>query len=114
MFKRLIAPIREFGLAAGSVYLLDRLLRIISPKLGIYLYELMMQPVKADPLLPARLRHNLEFVEIGPEHHDLARMPALEEIKVARFEQGSRCLGVYRKGAFIGYGWFCFGAYHED
>jgi hypothetical protein len=114
MFRRLVAPFREFGLAAGAIYLLDRSLRALSPRLGLYVYELMVQPVSAGPLLAPRLLQNLEFVEIGPRDTDLARIPVREEIKVSRFEQGAHCLGVYRKGVLIGYCWFCFGAYEED
>ncbi len=114
MLKRILSPLREFGPMAGLAYLADRALRALSPGLGLYLYELMMQPVSHDALLPARMLRNLQFVEIGRGHEDLARMPAREDIKASRFEQGARCVGAYRNGRLIGYAWFCFGAYDED
>jgi hypothetical protein len=74
----------------------------------------MVQPISGDPLLPAGLAKNLQFVEIEAGHPDVARMPAREDIKASRFAQAAKCLGVYRKGRLIGYIWFCFGAYLED
>jgi hypothetical protein len=112
--ERLTAPIRELGAVPGATYLLDRLLRFFSSRSGAYLYYLMMQPVGSDALLPERLARHLHFREIGPGHPDLRRMAARDEIKVSRFRQEARCLGVYRKDVLIGYVWLCFGAYEED
>jgi hypothetical protein len=53
-------------------------------------------------------------VEIDRHHPDVGRMPAREDIKAARFDQGAVCLGAYRKGELIGYIWFCFAQYEED
>jgi hypothetical protein len=111
---RVASPFREFGLAAGSLYVLDRLLRALSPHLGLYLYEFMVQPIGGAPLLPLSLRRNLSFLEIGRGHPDLTLMPAREEIKAQRFDQGARCLGAYRKGQLLGYSWYCTERYEED
>jgi hypothetical protein len=104
----------ELGVIAGATYLLDRLLRLLSSRSGAYLYYLMMQPVGPNALLPERHSRHLECSEIVPGHPDLLRVAARDEIKVSRFVQGARCLGVYRKGHLIGSIWFCFGAYDED
>jgi hypothetical protein len=114
LVQRLVAPMKEFGPAAGSLYLLDRLLRSVSPRLGLYVYDLMVQPIGAKPLLPAGLTRSLSFVEICKGDPATALMPAREEIKASRFDQGARCLAVYRKGELIGYCWLCFVRYHED
>ena len=114
MWRLIAGPFREFGALAGSLYAIDRVLRRISPRLGLYVYELMVQPITGRPLLPPNLVRNLDFVEIGRGHPDLALMPARDDIKALRFEQGARCLGVYRKGKLIGYLWFCSGRYEED
>ena len=74
----------------------------------------MVQPISAKPLLPANLAKNLSFQEIGRGHADIALMPAREDIKALRFEQGARCIGAYRKGQLIGYLWYCVGSYEED
>ena len=114
MFRRVIGPFKEFGLPAGALYVVDRLLRSLSPRLGLYVYELMVQPITGNALLPPNLTKNLQFAEISRGHPDISLMPAREEIKAQRFEQGARCLGVYRKGCLIGYIWFSFGRYEED
>ncbi|MEO8247888.1 MAG: GNAT family N-acetyltransferase [Burkholderiales bacterium] len=98
----------------GSLYVANRVLRRISARCGLYVYELMVQPISSKPMLPANLAKNLTFEELESGHPDIARMPAREDIKALRFEQGARCLGVYRKGQMIGFIWFCFNVYLED
>lgn len=114
MWSLIAGPFKEFGALAGALYVIDRVLRHISPRLGLCVYELMVQPITGRPLLPPNLVRNLAFVEIGRGHPDLALMPARDDIKALRFEQGARCLGVYRKGKLIGYLWFCSERYEED
>jgi hypothetical protein len=114
LLKRLAAPFREFGGVAGTLYLLNRALRSLSPRLGLYVYEFMVQPIGVGPLLPPNLTRHLSFEEIGRGHPDIAQMPAREEIKARRFEQGARCLGAYLKGRLIGYIWYATGRYEED
>lgn len=114
LWQRAGGPFKEFGAVAGTLYVVDRLLRSISPRLGIYVYELMVQPIGGKKLLPANLAKNLTFAEIGRDHPAIDLMPARPEIKIARFEQGAICLGVFRKEKLIGYAWFCFKTYEED
>lgn len=114
MWGRVVGPFKEFGFAAGTLYVLGRVLHKVSPRLGLFVYELMVQPITGKPLLPSSRTRDLTFVEIVRGDDDVALMPARTEIKVSRFEQGARCLGIYRKGAFVGYIWLCFGRYDED
>lgn len=114
MWRRVVGPFKEFGFAAGALYALDRVLRSISPRLGLFVYELMVQPIAGKPMLPANLAKNFRFVEIGPGHPDVDLMPARADIKRSRFDQGAVCLGAYRKDKLIGYIWFCFRRYEED
>lgn len=114
LWQRASGPFKEFGAMAGTLYVADQLLRRISPRLGIYVYELMVQPIGGKKLLPANLAKNLTFAEIGRGHPAIDLMPARPEIKIARFEQGAICLGVFRKEKLIGYAWFCFKTYEED
>lgn len=111
---RLLSPFREFGVGAGLLYLIDRALQRISPRLGLNVYELMVQPITDKALLPAGLAKNLEFREIREGDPEIALMPARDEIKEARFRQNAQCLGVYRTEQLIGYLWFCFDSYNED
>ena len=96
------------------LYTIDRLLRRLSPRLALYAYEFMAQPIVERSLLSANLSKNLSFIEIGEGHPDVQRMPARPEIKAARFAQGAKCLGAYRNGNLIGYMWWCREAYDED
>lgn len=114
LLRRLAAARRDFGFGAGSLYIADRLLRRLSPRLGLFVYEFMVQPIGGKPLLPPGLSRNLSFQEIGRGHPDLALMPAPEEVKASRFAQGARCIGTYRKGQLLGYSWYCTDRYHED
>lgn len=114
MFKRLAGPFREFGLAAGLLYLVGRALQAISPRLNLYVYELMVQPIPDAPLLPERLSKGMEIRPIRRGDPEIGLMPARPEIKESRFDQGAVCLGAYRKGTLIGYLWLCFDAYDED
>lgn len=114
LLGRLASPFREFGWLAGTLYLIDRVLRGLSPRLGLYVYELMVQPITGRALLGPKLVRDLRFDEIGPGHPALALMPAREDIKAARFAQGARCLGVWRRDELIGYLWFRAARYQED
>lgn len=114
MLRRVLGPFIEFGFGAGLLYAINRVLRALSPRLGLQVYELMGQPVSAVPLLPSSRTRNLTFAEVPSGDPAIERMPARTEIKAQRFEQGAKCLGVYRKGDLMGYIWFCFGRYRED
>lgn len=114
MRSKLLGPFKEFGLLAGGLYAADQVLRRLSPKTGIYVYEMMVQPIGGKKLLPVNLAKNLTFAEIKRGHPAIEMMPARPEIKAARFEQGAFCLGVFRREKLIGYAWFCFNTYEED
>jgi len=43
--RRLLHPLKEFGWSGGALYLLDRLMGQLSPSLGLYVYDLMVQPI---------------------------------------------------------------------
>jgi hypothetical protein len=114
LWARACSPFREFGAGAGSLYVIDRVLRRVSPSLGLQVYEFMVQPIGTTRLLPPGLSKNLVAEEIGQGHPAVAEMPARADIKQARFEHGARCLGVYRKGQLLGYSWFTRDRYEED
>lgn len=114
MLESLTSPFKEFGVFAGPVYLFDRLLSRISPKLRLYYYELMIQPIPSAPLVPARFTKSFEFREIELQHPDLERMPIRSDIRDLRFAQDAICLGAYNQGELVGYIWFSFDTYEED
>lgn len=114
MFARLVSPFKEFGPLAGSLYVIDRVLRRLSPSLGLYFYELMVQPIPDKPLLPPNFTRNLAYREIKRGDPEVDLMPARPDIKLSRFAQNAICLGAFHKGEFLGYIWFCFRSYDED
>lgn len=114
MLRKLTSPFKEFGILSGFLYILDRMLHTISPKLGVRVYEFMVQPITNKALLPDRFVRNMEFREINRGDPELNRMPPPPDVIESRYAQGAVCLGAFLKGSFIGYIWFCFGAYEED
>ena len=114
MLRKLSLAIEEFGLAAGLLYVTDRALRALSPRLGLFVYELVAQPIPDKPLLPAHVERKLSCAEIGPGHPALAQMPVPAEVVRARFDQKAICLGTWRGEVLLGYIWLCFGCYRED
>lgn len=114
MFQKLTSPFKEFGAFAGALYLIDRLLSRISPNLRLFCYELMVQPIHDKPLIPDRMTRSLDIREIKRGDPELDLMPVPPEIIEFRLKQNAICLGMFKKGEFIGYIWFCFGVYEED
>jgi hypothetical protein len=114
MLQKFSLLLKEFGFFAGLLYTIDRVLGEISPSLRLYFYEIMVQPIPEEPLIPARLTKNLEIREIKRGDPEVDLMPARADIKEARFRQNAICLGAFQKGKFIGYMWFCSHAYEED
>ena len=112
--KRLIGPFRELGLWAGTLYTVQYALRPLHKRAALFVYELVEQPVAPLASLPARYLAQVHWQEVGPDSPELALMPPPAAVKAMRFEQGARCIAVYRKSDFIGYVWFCFKQYEED
>lgn len=114
LLPRCTAPFKEFGVTGGLLYVVDRLASRVSPRLRLFAYELMVQPVKSEPILVPERTKNLTFKELCRGDPDIDLIPARENVKATRFEQGARCLGVYRGHSLIGYIWLCLGKYAED
>lgn len=114
MLARLISPFKEFGCFAGFLYAVDRVLQRFSPNVRLYFYELCVQPLPEEPLLPRRLLGGFEVREIAFGAPEIALMPARPDIKESRFKQNAVCLGAFQRNEFIGHIWFCREAYDED
>ena len=113
-WRRVTGPFREFGPGAGTLYALDRVLKQLSPRLGLGYYELVMQPVPEQPLLKPERAGQLRVEPIGRGHPALLLMPVPAFVIESRFAQGAECIGVWRQDELLGYIWFCFGQYQED
>lgn len=82
--------------------------------MGLFCYELMVQPINDKNLLPERMKKQFEFREIKQDDPCLSVMPRPPEIIEFRFKQDAICLGLFKNDKLIGYIWFCFGKYVED
>lgn len=111
-WRRATGPLHEFGFVDGAVYVVGRVLR--GRATGLYVYDLMAQPIGGHPLLAPNRLKNMRFAPIGRGHPDIDRMPARDDIKAQRFEQGAECLGAYRNEVLIGFVWFSTPVYEED
>jgi len=94
--------------------MVSRLLSRTSPNLGLFYYELMVQPITDKPLIMGRLARLVETREIKQADPEIEFMPVRPEILESRFKQNAICIGGFQKGKFIGYIWFCFRGYEED
>ncbi len=112
MLRRIVDPIRRYGIVAGSVYLLDRAACLLGLPIGVAQHYLMVQPVAREPRLRAGRATPIE--PIGPGHEALAALDAPEEVARFRFEQGAVCLGITRDRDPIGLIWLAFDGFNED
>jgi hypothetical protein len=110
----LLGPLREFGVIAGTLYGIDRILASSSPHTRLYVYDLMVQPITDKPLAAARLPKRLEVREIKLGDPEIGSMPVRPDVMQARLAQDVTCLGAFKNGGLIGYMWFCRRAYDED
>jgi hypothetical protein len=114
VLSRVAGPFREFGWFSGLLYALSRVLQMMSPRLNLYVYDLMVQPVTAKPLLPQRLSQAFSVAPIGAAAAELGLMPVPQSVIQDRFTQGAVCLGAWRGGRLVGYMWLCPARYDED
>lgn len=114
MLKKLSGPFTEFGLAAGTVYALNRVMQRLSPRLAVLLHDWMVQPITDKELLPARFARKYDTREIGLDDPLVAAMPLRPEVRIARREQAATCLGTFKGDTLIGYIWFSRETYRED
>jgi hypothetical protein len=114
MFSRFIDPFRQFGLVAGLLYTIDRVLGRISGNLRLQYFEILVQPIPEKPLLSPALAKRFEVREIRAGDAEIHLMPARTDIKEQRFRQNAMCLGAFDKGRLAGYIWLCFRQYEED
>jgi hypothetical protein len=113
VIKKIFGPFAEFGLLAGFLYLLDRLLIAASPDTRLFVYELMVQPISDKPLLKGP-PNPIELRQIMRGDSVLDRIPIPRDVVASRFQQDAVCFGAFRKETFVGYIWFSFDGYEED
>ena len=107
--------IHQFGWADGSLYLLDRLLSVISrSRLRLHKYYLVAQPVPQSQWLTTRRGQTLEVRQIARHDPLVGAVPRPEWAIDYRFDQGAICLVELNEGTFIGCFWCTLGPYLED
>lgn len=113
MLSRVLSPFREFG-AMGILYLADRAMSSISPRLRVIVYDLMVQPIPSGSGLPLLGKSQITVRAIGRDDMALDRMPLSRDTIQSRFDQGASCLGAFLREQLIAYMWFCESRYDED
>src|SRR5204862_6394241 len=78
--RKIVGPFREFGWGAGALYALDRVLSGISPRLRLHVYEWMVQPISAKPLLRGNFKKQLAIREIRGTDPEIGLMPVRPEV----------------------------------
>lgn len=114
ILSRLCTPIREFGPMPGALYILDRILGRISRRLGVRVYEFMVQPIADGSLMPERFARGITIRALPYGSADMERMPIRSDVLQSRMAQNATCLGAYRGNGMIGYIWLCASEYQED
>jgi hypothetical protein len=108
--------LRSLGWINGLLYLTAKVLsRGTGGRARLILYELVAQPVSAEPLLPAHRGKNIRIYEARPDDplvHSVAGRR--EGVIRERFSRGARCLVAELRGELAGFLWFMRGDYPED
>lgn len=112
--QRLLGPFKEFGLFAGLIYGIARILSLRGSRFRVFFYEFMAQPIAAAPLLPEKLRRVVDIHEIPRNSAAYAEMPLTPDVLAFRFRQNTVCLGAFQQDVLVGYMWLSFTSYDED
>jgi hypothetical protein len=108
------STVKELGLSNAIWYGIDR----TSTKLGfgprVFYYDLVVQPIASERLLPKGLGRSIAVRPIPKGDPALSSMPVPEKVLDWRFEQPTVCLGAFQEERLIAYVWLCLGAYEED
>ena len=105
---------RELGALSGSVYVLSRALRTISPASGIFFYDWTVQPITGNRILPEKRASRYTHKIITGYDPLFKAMPILEELIEHRLRQQVECIALFKDEALVGFIWFAFGSYIED
>lgn len=110
-FKLLV---HELGASAAFLYLLNRLLRSVSSKCGLYYYRFVAQPLADHPRLPPTRGKAFSFRLLKTDEPLLADLGRPSAVIRQRFDQGAQCLIATKKEALVGCIWFVRRIYAED
>ncbi|ANB02209.1 GNAT family N-acetyltransferase [Ectothiorhodospira sp. BSL-9] len=116
MLDRIRQRAAELGWWNALLLLVSRVCeRATTGHVKLIKYELMVQPLGPDPLLPSNRGVSVDVHEVAPDHPLLLsttfRDPAILQ---ARFESGARCFLAECRGQLAGFLWVTQGEYLED
>jgi len=114
MYRKLLAPFREFGRLGGLLYLIDRALAAVSQRCRLFVYAFVVQPVPDEALVRRRSSTSRAVRRLEPGAPELAAMPVPQAVVRARFAQDATCLALFGKSGMLAYMWFCHRHYLED
>lgn len=114
MISKFAGLVREFGAANAVLYALARAIPAVLPRVGLYRYYIVAQPVAAEPLLHPRRGRSIEVREIAAGDPAFDSLPLDGSVLAFRFRQDVTCLGAFQDGRMTGCLWMCFGEYEED
>jgi hypothetical protein len=114
VWRRLNLLIRELGASTVLLYLLDRFLRRISSRGGVYYYHFVAQPLADKPRLPSTRGRAFKFRLLQNSEPILASLGRPPAVISERFVQGAQCLLATKNEALVGCIWFVRGGYAED
>jgi hypothetical protein len=105
----------EMGWLDGLLYLLDRVLGIVSGRRArIQKNYLVAQPVFTGRRLPSNRGTSIEIRRVAPLDPIIGEFPRPARAAPYRFNQNAICLAALHAGRFIGFIWFTIGPYQED
>jgi len=116
IIKTLRAHFQALGWLNGLLYLVAiALSRISRDRARLIKYDLVVQPIQTEPLLPPHRGRRIQVYEAAPEDALLRAMPYRDEAVLEdRFSRGGRCLVAQLNGDLAGFLWFSHGDYLED
>lgn len=113
--QRLKHTIDQLGWLNGCIYLMARLLSMVSgTRIALHKYYFVAQPVPQNRWLAPRRGASVEVRQISQTDPITKEFPRSEAVLIYRFSQGAICLTALKADKFIGYLWFTLGAYDED
>ena len=114
ILQKLRSTSRELGVLSGSIYVLSRALKKISPESGIFFYDWTVQPITENRILPEKRASRYTHRIIVGDDPLFKEMPVLPELIEHRIRQQVECLALFKDDALVGFIWFAFGSYVED
>lgn len=114
MFRKVGHLIQTLGPRGALLYALQRAETIRGFPLRTRSFYVVAQPVQTSPRLPARRARELDFREIEPDDPAVQCLPADEQTRRHRFDQGARCYGLFRGSELVGSVWLARGGFEED